>query len=96
MGRVASHFYIAHRSITLFNERLRPHMGEADVLSMVAESSGERGVGVGGAPTSPCPSRRGPVRQAPPAELLLANALTSTPPLPTHPPVHPPTHPHRV
>lgn len=40
LGRVASHFYIRHSSIVLFNEHLKPHMTEADVLAMVAQSSG--------------------------------------------------------
>ena len=31
MGRVASHFYIGHASITVFNELLRPRMSEAEV-----------------------------------------------------------------
>lgn len=39
LGRVASHFYIRHSSIVTFNEHLRPHMSEADVLAMIAESS---------------------------------------------------------
>ena len=40
LGRVASHYYIRHNSILVFNEHLKPHMGEADVLSMIAQSSG--------------------------------------------------------
>jgi replicative superfamily II helicase len=36
---VASHFYIRHSSIVTFNEHLSPHMSEADVLAMIAESS---------------------------------------------------------
>ena len=38
LGRVASHFYIAAASIEVFNERLRPHMDEADVLGTIARS----------------------------------------------------------
>ena len=34
LGRVASHFYIRHASIVAFNEKLKPHMGEAEVRSM--------------------------------------------------------------
>ncbi len=37
---MASHFYIRHSSIVVFNEHLKPHMTEADVLAMVAQSSG--------------------------------------------------------
>ncbi len=40
LGRVASHYYIRHSSILVFNEHLKPHMTEADVLSMIAQSSG--------------------------------------------------------
>ncbi|PRW32956.1 activating signal cointegrator 1 complex subunit 3 isoform B [Chlorella sorokiniana] len=39
LGRVASHYYIRHSSILVFNEHLKPHMTEADVLSMIAQSS---------------------------------------------------------
>eukprot|EP00887_Chlorella_sp_A99_P000213 scaffold13.g213.t1 len=39
LGRVASHFYIRHDSINVFNEMLKPHMSEADVLAMIARSS---------------------------------------------------------
>jgi hypothetical protein len=31
LGRVASHFYIRHASIVAFNEKLKPHMSEAEV-----------------------------------------------------------------
>lgn len=37
---MASHYYIRHSSILVFNEHLKPHMTEADVLSMIAQSSG--------------------------------------------------------
>lgn len=33
LGRVASHFYIRHSSIVVFNEMLKPHMSEAEVPS---------------------------------------------------------------
>jgi hypothetical protein len=39
LGRVASHFYVRHQSMVLFNERLKPHVSEADVLAMMSESS---------------------------------------------------------
>ncbi|GAB4820015.1 hypothetical protein N2152v2_007061 [Parachlorella kessleri] len=39
LGRVASHFYIRHSSIVIFNERLKPHMNEADILDMIAQSA---------------------------------------------------------
>lgn len=31
LGRVASHFYIRHKSIVAFNELLKPHMTESEV-----------------------------------------------------------------
>ncbi|KAF5832046.1 Sec63 Brl domain-containing protein [Dunaliella salina] len=39
LGRVASHYYIRHQSMVTFNSLLKPHMTEAEVLSMVAQSS---------------------------------------------------------
>lgn len=39
LGRVASHFYITQRSIETYNERLRPHMSEPEVLDMMARSA---------------------------------------------------------
>jgi hypothetical protein len=39
LGRVASHYYIRAPSIVTFNEKLHPHIGEADVLAMMALSS---------------------------------------------------------
>lgn len=33
LGRVASHFYIRHKSIVAFNELLKPHMSESEVSS---------------------------------------------------------------
>ena len=44
LGRVASHYYIRHSSIVVFNEHLKPHMGEADILAMIALSSGGCGL----------------------------------------------------
>ena len=34
LGRVASHFYIRHSSIVVFNQLLKPHMTEAEVAWM--------------------------------------------------------------
>ena len=34
LGRVASHYYIRHSSIVAFNDMLKPHMSEAEVLHM--------------------------------------------------------------
>jgi hypothetical protein len=42
LGRVASHYYIRHSSVETYNELLKPHMSEEDVLAMMARSSGER------------------------------------------------------
>lgn len=39
LGRVASHFYVKAPSIVTFNERLKPHLREEDVLAMMALSS---------------------------------------------------------
>ncbi|CAL8464110.1 g3645 [Coccomyxa elongata] len=39
LGRVASHFYIRHKSIVAFNELLKPHMTESEFLAMLAQSS---------------------------------------------------------
>lgn len=39
MGRVASHFYIRHATVMVFNELLHPHMGPGEVLSMMAKSA---------------------------------------------------------
>ncbi|MEW5302418.1 MAG: hypothetical protein WDW36_005207 [Sanguina aurantia] len=39
LGRVASHFYIRHQSMVVFNECLKPHMTEAELLAMIAQSS---------------------------------------------------------
>lgn len=38
LGRVASHFYIRQLSMVTFNEMLRPHMSESDVLAMMSRS----------------------------------------------------------
>ena len=39
LGRVASHYYIAHPTIVLFNEKLSKHMSEAELLSVVSNSA---------------------------------------------------------
>ncbi|KAK9814715.1 hypothetical protein WJX72_010327 [[Myrmecia] bisecta] len=39
LGRVASHYYIRHSSIVVFNELLKRHMSEAEILAMMAQSS---------------------------------------------------------
>ena len=38
-GRVASHFYIRAATIERFNEILKPHMSEGEVLDMIAQST---------------------------------------------------------
>ena len=39
MGRVASHYYITHQSVEVFNEYLSQHMNEGDLLSMMSLSA---------------------------------------------------------
>jgi len=39
LGRVASHFYIKHESINVFNSSLKRHMSESEVLYMLAQCS---------------------------------------------------------
>lgn len=39
MGRVSSHFYIRQASIETYNELLKPHMNEEDILYMISKSS---------------------------------------------------------
>ena len=39
LGRVASHFYIRRSSIETFNELLRPHVNEEDIVSIISRSS---------------------------------------------------------
>ena len=34
LGRVASHFYIKHSSIVIYNDLLKRHMSEAEVCSL--------------------------------------------------------------
>jgi activating signal cointegrator complex subunit 3 len=38
-GRVASHFYVGHKSMEEYNNYLKRHMSEADVFHMVAHSA---------------------------------------------------------
>ncbi|KAM1340459.1 hypothetical protein ACFX2H_038850 [Malus domestica] len=39
LGRIASHFYIQYSSVETYNECLRRHMNETEVIDMVAHSS---------------------------------------------------------
>ncbi|PQM33209.1 hypothetical protein Pyn_14185 [Prunus yedoensis var. nudiflora] len=39
LGRIASHFYIQYSSVETYNEMLRRHMNETEVIDMVAHSS---------------------------------------------------------
>ncbi|XP_068653743.1 DExH-box ATP-dependent RNA helicase DExH14 isoform X1 [Aristolochia californica] len=39
LGRIASHFYIQYSSVEIYNEMLRPHMNDSEVINMVAHSS---------------------------------------------------------
>ncbi|EIW61251.1 Sec63-domain-containing protein [Trametes versicolor FP-101664 SS1] len=39
LGRIAAKYYIRHKSIEIFNEKFRPKMSEADVLSMLSMST---------------------------------------------------------
>ena len=43
LGRVASHFYIRHSSIVVFNEHLRSHMTESEVSASADLISGLEG-----------------------------------------------------
>ncbi|ORY79832.1 antiviral helicase SLH1 [Protomyces lactucae-debilis] len=36
LGRIASNFYISHKSIEVFNELMKPKMAEADVFNMIS------------------------------------------------------------
>jgi replicative superfamily II helicase len=38
MGRTASHFYISHDSVEIFNQNLRPFMNMAEILSMISSA----------------------------------------------------------
>lgn len=38
MGRTASHFYISHDSVEVFNQSLRPFMNMSEILSMIANA----------------------------------------------------------
>ncbi|KAF2937977.1 hypothetical protein DAI22_03g087400 [Oryza sativa Japonica Group] len=39
LGRIASHFYLQYSSVEAYNEMLRRHMNESEVINMVAHSS---------------------------------------------------------
>ncbi len=39
MGRVASHYYIDHRTIETFNGLLKDSLSEPDILNMAAQAS---------------------------------------------------------
>ncbi|KAK3015087.1 hypothetical protein RJ639_006649 [Escallonia herrerae] len=39
LGRIASHFYIQYSSVEIYNEMLRRHMNDSEVIDMVAHSS---------------------------------------------------------
>ncbi|XP_058180771.1 DExH-box ATP-dependent RNA helicase DExH14 [Rhododendron vialii] len=39
LGRIASHFYIRYSSVETYNEMLRRHMNDSEVIDMVAHSS---------------------------------------------------------
>ena len=38
LGRTASHYYIKYASIQTFNELLKPHMNEGEIVIMVSKS----------------------------------------------------------
>eukprot|EP00026_Physarum_polycephalum_P000144 Phypoly_transcript_00144.p1 GENE.Phypoly_transcript_00144~~Phypoly_transcript_00144.p1 ORF type:complete len:2136 (-),score=361.95 Phypoly_transcript_00144:17-6424(-) len=38
LGRIASHYYIEHESIMMFNDMLKSNLSEADILNVVAHS----------------------------------------------------------
>jgi len=38
MGRTASHFYISHDSVEVFNQCLSPFMNMSEILSMIASA----------------------------------------------------------
>ncbi|KAF3772956.1 hypothetical protein EJ110_NYTH56497 [Nymphaea thermarum] len=39
LGRIASHFYIRYSSVETYNEMLRRHMNDSEIITMVAHSS---------------------------------------------------------
>lgn len=39
LGRIASHYYLRYSSVEMYNEMLRRHMSESEVINMVAHSS---------------------------------------------------------
>ncbi len=46
LGRIAAKYYIRYKSIEVFNEKMKPKMTEADVLSMLCKSTEVRGLPV--------------------------------------------------
>lgn len=38
LGRTASHFYIKYDTVEVFNEMMKPIMGESDVLAMISHA----------------------------------------------------------
>lgn len=60
LGRVASHYYVRHKTVVEFNERLRPQMSEAEVLDLIASSAEFEQMNVRrGAWARGCDTRRG-------------------------------------
>ena len=39
MGRIASRYYLSHKTIGVFHERLRNHLGEADALDLMSRAA---------------------------------------------------------
>ena len=39
LGRIASLYYLKHSSMALYNEKLNPHMTDADVIEMISQVS---------------------------------------------------------
>ena len=50
LGRVASHFYVKHNTIVIFNEALKRHMSEAEVGSQQLHDTGPHESEFGWAP----------------------------------------------
>ena len=44
LGRVASHFYVKHNTIVIFNEALKRHMSEAEVGNLRLRDTGQPSV----------------------------------------------------
>jgi len=39
LGRIASHFYVQHQTIELFNEKMRPNMSDAEIFALISQCS---------------------------------------------------------